>query len=250
MTTAPIDDPIAALALLDEPNRRRLYDLVTASAEPLGRDAAAAALGISRELVAFHLDRLAAAGLLDTERRRLGARRGPGAGRPAKLYRRSSREVAISLPTRHYERLAGLFAAALERMDGPRAAEATAAVAHERGVVLGRDARRAAGPRPARQPLRRRLMDLLQHAGYEPAMEASTDRIWLRNCPYDALVADHRDLTCGLNLAWAQGVVEGLGDSTVSVELAPESGRCCVVFHDAAAGRRPPRNSDVAKPAA
>jgi hypothetical protein len=52
IATAPIDDSVAAMAVLDEPNRRRLYALVAANAEPVGRDAAAAALGISRELAA------------------------------------------------------------------------------------------------------------------------------------------------------------------------------------------------------
>ena len=49
--------------------------------------------------------------------------------------------------------------------------------------------------------------------------------------PYDSLVADHRDLTCGMNLAWAEGVVDGLGVRDVRVELESEPGRCCVVFH-------------------
>jgi hypothetical protein len=54
-------DPIAALALLDEPTRGRLYELVAASHDEVSRDQAAQALGISRELAAFHLDRLAEA---------------------------------------------------------------------------------------------------------------------------------------------------------------------------------------------
>ncbi|HLO35721.1 MAG TPA: helix-turn-helix domain-containing protein, partial [Candidatus Deferrimicrobium sp.] len=93
MTKKPtVDDPIGAVALLAEPTRRALYDLVVASGEPVGRDDAVAALGISRELAAFHLDRLVEAGLLETEYRRRSGRTGPGAGRPAKLYRRAERE--------------------------------------------------------------------------------------------------------------------------------------------------------------
>src|SRR5262245_53419884 len=110
-------DPVAAIALLAESKRRRLYEYVTARREPVGRDEAAAAMGIGRELAAFHLDRLAEAGLLDVEYRRLGERRGPGAGRPAKLYRRSGSEVAVSLPARDYERLAELLATAIESAD-------------------------------------------------------------------------------------------------------------------------------------
>src|SRR5213078_316592 len=110
----PADRPtkeaaVGAIALLDEPRRRALYEYVTSRPEPVGRDEAATALGIGRELAAFHLDRLAAAGLLDVEYRRLGERRGPGAGRPAKLYRRSARELSVSLPARDYERLAQML---------------------------------------------------------------------------------------------------------------------------------------------
>jgi len=90
---SPID-PIGAVALLEEPNRRRLYDLVVAGREAVGRDEAAAALAMSRELAAFHLDRLVEAGLLETEYRRRSGRTGPGAGRPAKLYRRADAEMA------------------------------------------------------------------------------------------------------------------------------------------------------------
>src|SRR5688572_1811574 len=112
------DDPIRAVALLEEPNRRRLYDLIVGRREPIGRDEAASELAISRELAAFHLDRLLGAGLLEAEYRRLGGRTGPGAGRPAKLYRRSSREIAISLPARRYDAAASVMADALEAMDG------------------------------------------------------------------------------------------------------------------------------------
>ena len=63
-------DAIAAIALLDEPTRRRIHRFVTAAAAAVGRDDVAAALSISRELAAFHLDRLVAGGLLATEFRR------------------------------------------------------------------------------------------------------------------------------------------------------------------------------------
>ena len=75
-------------------------------------------------------------------------------------------------------------------------------------------------------------MEILQGAGYEPDVDATDGTVTLRNCPFDALVAGHRELTCGMNLAWAQGVVEGLGDPTATV-LAPRPGRCCVLVHDA-----------------
>ena len=248
MTTEPeFDDPIEAIALLEEPNRQNLYDLVVASREPVGRDEAAAALGMSRELAAFHLDRLVKVGLLATEFRRRGGRRGPGAGRPAKLYRRADREIAISLPPRNYGLAADLMATALDRLGGASGAEAVASVARERGAVVGIDARRNAGARPGRRRLLAALLDLLRGAGYEPELDKATGTVGLRNCPYDALASNHRELTCGMNLAWAEGVVDGLGDSKVGVDLAPEPGRCCVVFQAVPAGsgrRRTPDPND------
>jgi predicted ArsR family transcriptional regulator len=223
---------IEAIAALAEPNRRDLYALVATAPEPVGRDDAAAALGMSRELAAFHLDRLVQAGLLATEYRRRGTRTGPGAGRPAKLYRRAPEVIEVSLPARGYARAAELMAAALDRPAGPAGAtgpDALAAVAREHGARAGQAARREAGPRAGRPRLHAELMEVLSDAGYEPRVERDGD-LCLRNCPFDALVAQHRDLTCGMNLAWAQGVIDGLGDTSVRADLVPEPGRCCVVF--------------------
>jgi predicted ArsR family transcriptional regulator len=221
---------VTAIALLDEPTRRRLYELVAVADAPVSRDQAASALGISRELAAFHLDRLLAAGLLEAEYRRLGARRGPGAGRPAKVYQRSQRDVAVSLPRRDYKRLAADFAEALERADGSSGKRATARVARARGRADGKEIRRSAGQRRGHRRLEKALVEHLRHAGYEPRLDAKDGVIRLRNCPYDALAASHRELTCGMNLAWAEGVVAGLGDDGVKAELAPEPGQCCVRF--------------------
>jgi predicted ArsR family transcriptional regulator len=78
----------------------------------------------------------------------------------------------------------------------------------------------------------RGLVEVLRGAGYEPRIEPDGS-VCLRNCPYDALVADHRDVTCGMNLAWAGGLVDGLGIKGLEVELDPAAGRCCVVIHPA-----------------
>src|SRR5688572_18895947 len=109
-------DDVQAVSLLDEPARRRLYDWVVAQGRPVGREEAAKALKITRPLAAFHLDRLAEAGLLETGYRRLTGKVGPGAGRPARVYWRAAREFSVSLPERRYERAAQLFAAAIEKL--------------------------------------------------------------------------------------------------------------------------------------
>ena len=76
-------DPLSALSSLGDATRRRVYDHVAAGTEPASRDEVAAAAGIGRTLAAYHLDRLAAEGLLEVTFQRRSGRSGPGAGRPA-----------------------------------------------------------------------------------------------------------------------------------------------------------------------
>ncbi|GLZ79572.1 ArsR family transcriptional regulator [Actinorhabdospora filicis] len=204
------DTQLAAVAALDEPNRRRLYEYVARQPEPVGRDEAAAAVGLARATAAFHLDRLVEQGLLDVDYRRLTGRSGPGAGRTAKVYRRSGRQFALSLPARSYELAARLLAAAVEESD------ATGAPARQVLERLAREAGRAmAGDGE--------LVRVLEENGFEP--RAGDDGIALGNCPFHALAAEHGALVCGMNLRLLEGIAEGRG-YTVGFDTGP--GACCV----------------------
>jgi predicted ArsR family transcriptional regulator len=223
---------IEAVALLGEPARRSLYDAVIGATDALSRDQAASAAGVTRALAAFHLDKLVEAGLLEVEYRRLTGRTGPGAGRPSKLYRRGTREVGVSLPSRHYEVPAQLFATALHLV-GPNPPDALLTAAHDAGEEIGAAARRRSGPRPSRRRLRAALEESLEDRGYEPAATPSGE-IRLQNCPFHALVDKHRDLVCNMNLALADGMLDGLGDPSLGARLDPQPGQCCVAIGTAA----------------
>src|SRR4051794_41334418 len=73
---------IEAVALLDEPVRKALYEHVVRSGRAISRDEAATATGVSRPLAAFHLDRLAAGGRRGGPYPRRPGRRPPGRRRP------------------------------------------------------------------------------------------------------------------------------------------------------------------------
>lgn len=234
MSSGP--DDVRTIALLAEPVRRALYDRVVAAGRPMGRDEAAAATGVSRTLAAFHLDRLVAAGLLTPEYRRLSGRDGPGAGRPAKLYRRGPREAAVAVPARRYELAARLLAASIERSDAEVPPPALRDAARDMGRAIG-DAARPRSAHRGRQRWRSDLVAVLRAQGYEPC-EPDGGVVRLGNCPYHALVAEHRDLVCGMNLALAQGIIEGLHDRRHVARLAPQPGSCCVVFEDVPRVRR------------
>jgi predicted ArsR family transcriptional regulator len=222
-------DPVHAIAALDEPTRRRLYDYVAGREAPVGREEAAEALGIGRPLATFHLERLLRAGLLSAEYRRRRGRTGPGAGRPAKLYRRAHRPIELSLPARRYGQAAALFAAALEGTNS------TAVLAHARahGLAIGTAALHALEAVDARTPGRDTLLQVLRDAGYEPHEVGAM--VLLRNCPFEALANDHRDLTCSMNAALLDGIRAGLGDGQRSPRQVAIPGACCVAFGPAAA---------------
>lgn len=215
------DRDLVALRQLVEPVRRDLYDWVVGQARPVGREEAAKALDITRALATFHLDRLAAAGLLDSGYRRLTGRVGPGAGRPARVYWRAGREFSVALPERRYERVAQLFAAALERVGDEPVPGPLEEAARELGEQLGAAERRGA---PAK-----RLTAALKSGGYEPVTDKK-GTIRLRNCPFDALANAHRPLVCGTNLAMAEGLLRGSGATTLRPVLDVQPGSCCVVF--------------------
>jgi predicted ArsR family transcriptional regulator len=222
-------DDIAAIALLDEPARRALYDVVVGARDAVSRDEAAASAGVSRALAAFHLDRLVEGGLLTAEYRRLSGRTGPGAGRPAKLYRRAPRDVAVALPERRYQVPATLLATAVEQLAGPGVPDEVRVAAVQAGEAVGRAARGDAGPRPGRRRLRDALQTALAARGYEP-FESESGEIRFNNCPFHALVEEHRELVCGMNLALADGALTGLGTDNLRARLDPQPGLCCVAI--------------------
>src|SRR5687767_12800566 len=214
--TDPLE-PVNALSALADTTRRRAYDHVATQGRPVGRDEVAAALGIGRTLAAYHLDRLAKEGLLSVAYARRSGRTGPGAGRPAKLYERSEREVAVSLPPRDYGLAARLLAhaAAHDEDGGTRRALRGAAEA------LGREIAATAPAPPA-------VERLLRERGYEP-YEDNAGVMRLRNCPFHAVAQSHPEVVCDMNLSLLGALVAGLDDDGQAV-LEPGPSRCCVAI--------------------
>jgi len=221
------EDDLDAVALLAEPTRRALYEFVSSRADFVGRDEAAREVGVARKLAAFHLDRLADGGLLETTYARLSGRRGPGAGRPAKLYRRARRDFDVSVPARDYALPAHILSDVVAT--SPAVRDEAVGRAHDVGVALGADARREAGSPRSRARLHGALEMVLESEGFEPEPDADDARgLRLRNCPFDSLAKEHTDLMCGMNHALVRGLVEGLRIDDLDAVLDPAPDRCCV----------------------
>jgi predicted ArsR family transcriptional regulator len=217
---------LASVSCLDDPVRGRLYAFVSGRTEPVGRDEAAAGVGIGRALAVYHLDKLVEAGLLTASYRRPPGRGGPGAGRPAKVYARSCGEFVVTIPAREYELAARLLAQAVAADSSGQAPAALHAAAWKLGADLGRrhQAGRAQGEGP-----RSALAGALSEHGYEPWQDdAGTVR--MRNCPFRRLADREPEVVCHMNLALIQGLVAGLGADGLHPVLDPEPEYCCVAI--------------------
>lgn len=210
---------IDAIAALQDPVRRRLYEYVAAQGREVGRNEAAEAAGVTRTLAAHHLDRLTEAGLLVSGSRRLTGRTGPGAGRPAKVYTRAPAERSVSLPARDYRTAAELLAEAAEEagLDA-----GLCAAARRRGEALRGGAPPVGGLDEARE--------LLAGRGYEPHEEGaggSARVVRMRNCPFHAVAARFPPLVCAMNLALLEGLLGTEGPVRARMDARP--GECCAV---------------------
>ncbi len=244
-----MDNLWAATAALVDRGRRALYEYASARDAPVSRDEAARAVGISRKLAAFHLDKLVEVGLLTAGYAGPGDRhRGPG--RSPKVYRPSGLEISLHIPERRYELLGDILAEAVAR--APEDARTAALrIAGERGRDLGRAARTP----DSRDGVRTLLADL----GFEPheptapvrpappadVAGPAADRpappagdraggggLVLGNCPFHRLARREPELVCGINQAFLAGLLTGLGDRAHEAVLAPGAGRCCVWIVD------------------
>ncbi|MEU6002644.1 helix-turn-helix domain-containing protein [Streptomyces sp. NPDC047197] len=255
-------EDIDAIAVLQDPVRRRLYEYVAAQGREVGRNEAAEAAGVARTLAAHHLDKLAEAGLLESGSRRLTGRSGPGAGRPAKVYTRSRAERSVSLPARDYRTAAELLAEAAEQAGLDTG---LFAAARRRGEELRGSAAPCGGLEDA--------MEMLAARGYEPHLEAAEAAeaaeaieaaeaaeaveavegaevaaggqdfegtqeatgtappvVRMRNCPFHAVAERFPPLVCGMNLALLEGLLGA--DGPVRARMDARPGECCVVLED------------------
>lgn len=234
MNDKQLAEQLQLAAALEEPIRRALYSFVSGHPGEVTRDQAARGLRISRSIAAFHLDKLVEAGLLEATFRRLSGRTGPGAGRPSKLYRRSSRQIELSVPVRRYDLAGQLMARALSEGGTDGSIEALHRAACEWGEKLGSESRARAGASPSNSRLLRHAIDVLEDVGFEPQRDGHGG-IVLKNCPFDALARGSRQLVCGMNHVLIQGLLAGLGTHGVHARMEPQPGTCCVAIRPDAA---------------
>lgn len=216
---------IGAVATLDDPVRKSLYDAVRHAGRPLTREQAAELTGVSRGLAAFHLDKLVAAGLLRNGAPNAGQPR--RVGRSPKTYEPAPDTVSVSLPVRSHLELAEILLAAIAEHPDQTTVEAVADVAQARGRAAGEISQTGADLTPGQQL--DAVAAVLEDRGYEP-YEVEPGRLRMRNCPFHPVACQSPDIVCDLNQHLCRGIVEGMSAGAVEVAAVPPScdGGCCI----------------------
>lgn len=216
-----------SLSVLSDEVRRSLYFHVRGAGAPITRDEAAELAGISRNLAAFHLEKLVAAELINVTQPRHARPRRPG--RIPKRYVPADSGIELSLPPRRYQTMGAVLIEAVHS-GGDTVLVAALAAARAVGKQLGATA--LDGARVGRLGVERALSllrPILEQNGYEPELlrEPSTELV-LRNCPFHSLLSTDQALICALNCELIAGVVAGLGAEVLEARLEPRPDHCCV----------------------
>lgn len=222
---------MAAIAALDDDVRRSLYEFVRATGTPVTREQAADAVGISRKLAAFHLDKLVDLGLLMSG---FGAAEARRVGRAPRVYQPAATDISVQVPERTPGLLAGILVEAVTRQRADETGTAAAMrVARTCGAAAGSLARsRTRGGRIGAERATAVAEDVLAEHGFEPYRVEGVVR--LRNCPFHPLAAQNPAFVCGLNRAYLSGMLDGIGaEGRIVAELAPRPGECCVEIRPA-----------------
>lgn len=217
-------DALEVLGVLAEPQRARIYGHLTGASHPQTQQEVCEDLSLGRTLVAFHLNKLQRAGLVQTVAPT--AARG-GRGRPPQRYTVSDRELIATVPPRRYELLAEILVRSIREQSAGEPLPSTAVrVARARGAEMAREGTDLTTDGPSPQTA---LFQLLSRLGYEPLHEG--DALLLSNCPFQRLRVTDRELVCSINAALNAGYLDGLGMSdAVTASLRPCPTNCCVVL--------------------
>jgi predicted ArsR family transcriptional regulator len=190
---------------------------VRESSEPVTASQIASAFDLHTTVARHHLDKLVADGYLQVSHRRPPGKRGPGAGRPAKHYEPTQKEVSVQFPERRYDLLAELLIRVVERLDPEQARE----VAEEVGAEYGRELAaevgmpEEAGFDGAVQSVARVLLGV----GFDTSTEVDDHALVTRHCPFGQTATDHPDIICRLDQGMVRGLLEASNQEAMPIVI-------------------------------
>lgn len=205
MDTETLDRRISDLtSALGDPTRRAIYIAVRESAEPLTTSQVAGLFDIHPNVARHHLDRLAEDGYLEVGLERRTGLGGPGAGRPAKAYNATTKEVSVHFAPRRFELLVEMLIRVLDEVE----AEDLAAVAEQVGRRYGEELAAEIGSpeEPGYAGAVEAVAQALTGLGFSVDPDVEGQQLLTSHCPFGEAATSHPEVICSLD----RGIVSGL----------------------------------------
>ena len=228
MNTRQLDRTLSDLtSTLGDPTRRSIYLTVRESADPVTAAQIAAEFDIHANVARHHLDRLADEGYLEITRKRPEGKNGPGAGRPAKCYTSTDKEIELQFPARRYDLLADLLIRVVQKLEPERAPEIAAEVGREYGMELAGTLQLpdAASFDSVLAVVQQAMVDV----GFAVDTNTGNRQLLMSHCPFGRTAFDHPEVVCSLDRGIVNGLMEALHHVTDTVTAPKETwGEGCV----------------------
>jgi predicted ArsR family transcriptional regulator len=214
-------------ATLGDATRRGIYIMVREAPEPVTAAQVSELFDIHANVARHHLDRLVSDGYLRVTRRRRGTRSGPGAGRPAKHYEPTEKNVSVQFPARRYDILSELLARVVERIAQDDGGE----IAEEVGREFGRELAAEIGlpDDTGYDAAAFAVAKAMMGVGFETEARPGEHVLVTRFCPFGEAAANHPELVCKLDQGLVKGLLEGTSHGAeVVVTPHGDDGRGCI----------------------
>jgi predicted ArsR family transcriptional regulator len=211
-----------------DPTRREIY-LFAREAGTNGVTAGAVAdrFELHPNVARHHLEKLTSGGYLFVEATRPpseGAAR--AAGRPSKRYCAGSPEIALALPLKHDDLLAGLLASALDALGHEQAEQLADSVGFQYGMQLAERMDPTEGHRSVRAALTA-VADALTAHGFAAHAESGGGRLTIVSecCPFGDTAQRYPHVVCALDRGMIRGMLAGLyGETSPRFEMSRPGG--------------------------
>ncbi len=203
MDTDTLDRRISDLtSSLGDPTRRAIYIAVREAAEPLTTSKVAELFDIHPNVARHHLDRLADDGYLKVSHQRRAG--GPGAGRPAKTYEPTNKEVSVHFAPRRFEMLTEMLFKVLEELSPPDVGAIAERVGRSYGEQLASEI--GAPDEPGYDEAVQAVASAMTGLGFSVDPDVEGQRLLTSHCPFGETATSHPEVICSLD----RGIVAGL----------------------------------------
>lgn len=186
---------------LGDPTRRAIYIATRESVEAMTTSKAAKLFGIHPNVARHHLDLLTEEGFLRLAPAPVGS---VSAGRPAKSYVATSKEVDLHFAPRRFEMLTEMLFQVLEEVSPPDVAAVAERVGRTYGQRLASEI--GAPDDPGYDGAVQAVASAMTGLGFSVDPDVEGQRLLTSHCPFGETATNHPEVICSLD----RGIVSGL----------------------------------------